>query len=263
MPLLHVGDSLTLAGKLRPGTVDGIVTSPPYAQQRASTYGGVDEADYPDWTVGWLDALAPALKPDASVAVVIRSHVREGAMSDYVLRTRLAVRAAGWHEPDELVWLKPDAPPLGNVRYPRRSFEQILWFSRSRMPTVFPTACGQPSAHIGLHAQGKGARQWIHQQPGGITRSGLARCRDYVVVPVAANEKGNPHPAPFPQPLAEWLIRLFVPKGGVVLDPFGGSGTTAAAAEALGRDWICGEVRWDYVRHAVARLNIANEGSAA
>jgi DNA modification methylase len=253
--MLFAGDSLQLGGRIPPGSVDAIITSPPYAQQRARQYGGVDEARYPEWTVGWLDSLAPALKPDASVAIVIRSHVRDGTLSDYVLRTRLAVRAAGWHEPDELIWMKPDAPPVGCVRYPRRSFEQILWFSRSRNPAVFPQANGTNSKRIGF-AAAKGATQWLHQTAGSNHEVGQPRCRDYVEVPVSANARGNPHPAQFPKPLAEWLIKLFVPKGGSVLDPFGGSGTTAAAARALGRDWISAEIHWDYVVHTIDRLNI-------
>ena len=44
-------------------------------------------------------------------------------LSDYVLRTRLALREAGWHECEELIWLKPDAPPLGSKLRPRRAWE--------------------------------------------------------------------------------------------------------------------------------------------
>ena len=51
-----------------------------------------------------------------SVFMVIRPHLRDGVLSDYVLRTRLAVREAGWHECEELIWLKPDAPPLGSLK---------------------------------------------------------------------------------------------------------------------------------------------------
>ena len=92
-----------------------VVTSPPYAQQRAGHYEGISEEDYPDFTVQWMTALAPKMTPDGSVFLVIRPHVRDGVLSDYVLRTRLALREAGWHECEELIWLKPDAPPLGSL----------------------------------------------------------------------------------------------------------------------------------------------------
>ena len=92
------------------------------------------EEDYPDFTVQWMTALSPKMTADGSVFVVIRPHVRDGVLSDYVLRTRLAIREAGWHECEELIWLKPNAPPLGSKLRPRRAWESVLWFSRSPQP---------------------------------------------------------------------------------------------------------------------------------
>ena len=133
-PVLH-GDCLDLIPTLEDGSVSLVVTSPPYAEQRAGHYEGVSEEDYPDFTVQWMTALAPKMTPDGSVFLVIRPHVRDGVLSDYVLRTRLALREAGWHECEELIWLKPDAPPLGSKLRPRRAWESILWFSRCPSPT--------------------------------------------------------------------------------------------------------------------------------
>jgi len=100
-PLLH-GDCLDLIPTLDDGSVSLVVTSPPYAEQRAGHYAGIPEEDYPDFTVNWMTALAPKMTPDGSVFLVIRPHVRDGELSDYVLRTRLALREAGWHECEEL-----------------------------------------------------------------------------------------------------------------------------------------------------------------
>jgi site-specific DNA-methyltransferase (adenine-specific) len=85
-----------------------VVTSPPYAEQRAGHYEGISEDDYPDFTVQWMTALAPRMRPDGSVFVVARPHVLKGVLSDYVLRTRLALRETGWHECEEMIWLKPE-----------------------------------------------------------------------------------------------------------------------------------------------------------
>ena len=115
-PVLH-GDCLDLIPTLEDGSVSLVVTSPPYAEQRAGHYEGVSEEDYPDFTVQWMSALAPKMRPDGSVFLVIRPHLRDGILSDYVLRTRLALREAGWHECEELIWLKPDAPPLGSLKF--------------------------------------------------------------------------------------------------------------------------------------------------
>ena len=112
---LH-GDCLDLIPTLDDCSVSLVVTSPPYADQRAGHYESVPEEDYPDFTVNWMTALEPKMTPDGSVFVVIRPHLRAGVISDYVLRTRLTLREAGWNECEELIWLKPGAPPLGSLK---------------------------------------------------------------------------------------------------------------------------------------------------
>ena len=62
------------------------------------------------------------------------------------------------------------------------------------------------------------------------------------------------HPATMPDRLAEDLIRCFCPPGGVVLDPFMGSGTTARAAIRLGRRWLGCEVSEEYTREIAEPL---------
>ena len=55
------------------------------------------------------------------------------------------------------------------------------------------------------------------------------------------------HPARFPAALPEFFIKLVTDHGDIVLDPFAGSNTTGAVAEALGRRWIAVESREDYL----------------
>ena len=64
------------------------------------------------------------------------------------------------------------------------------------------------------------------------------------------------HPTQKPVALMEWLIKLVTPPGGVVMDPFCGSGTTAVAAKGLGVDFITCDLSEDYTRLAEARLAI-------
>jgi site-specific DNA-methyltransferase (adenine-specific) len=106
------GDCLNVMPTLAVDSVDAVVTSPPYAMQRKKQYGGIPEADYPAWTVAWLAALRPALKERGSVLLNIREHVKDGQISDYVHHTRLAARAAGWIECDEIIWNKRGSPPV-------------------------------------------------------------------------------------------------------------------------------------------------------
>ena len=159
-----------------------------------------------------MTALAPKMTPDGSVFLVIRPHVRDGVLSDYVLRTRLALREADWHECEELIWLKPDAPPLGSLKRPRRTWESILWFSRSPQPYCDLKACGKESERVGFEGSlrfGVGGDSPLSRiQAAGCT-NGVARISDVIVAPIGTNERGLEHPAVFPLTLAEQLIRSF------------------------------------------------------
>lgn len=229
---LVLGDCVEVLPTLAAGSVDAVITSPPYAMQRAKQYGGVPEAQYPEWTVAWLDALRPAMKPQGSVLINIREHIRDGEMSDYVHKTRLAVRAAGWIECDELIWVKENGMPVGHPTRPRRSWERLLWFSLSRRPWHDAYANGKQSKRRRWSGD---ATEWCSDtscKPDG----GISRCSDVISLPNSTEITG--HPATFPVSLAIWAIRLVCVPGGIVLDPFSGSGTTAVAAINTGRRCI-------------------------
>lgn len=256
---LYGGDALAVLASLPDASIDAVVTSPPYAQQRASTYGGVPEAEYPAWTVRWMEPLRRVLKPAGSVLIVIRPHIRDGILSDYVLRTRLAVRTAGWAELDELIWYKPGAPPLGRVDRPRRSWESILWFGRSGSAWCDPKANGKPTKHLGMRATGRALQHgWdhVHGYPQPLTE-GIARCTDVATFTAGCNpgdDPDNTHPAPYPPALAAWCTRLACPPGGTVCDPFMGSGSTGIAAIQEGRQFIGCDIDEAYVAMAARRL---------
>lgn len=157
-----------------------------------------------------MDKVRPTLVDGGSIAIVIRPHVKDGQISDYVLRTRLAIRAAGWYEIEELIWIKPSAAPLGHRQCPRRSWESVLWFSKSPSPYCDPKANGAPSERIGL-VTNKGLKDYVHNSK--HPASGIARCRDYIEVATSAanRDRFNTHPAQYPTELAEWIIKLLMP----------------------------------------------------
>ena len=255
-PVLH-GDCLDLIPSLVDGSVSLVVTSPPYADQRAGHYQGIPEADYPDFTVTWMTALAPKMTPDGSVFLVIRPHVKEGVLSDYVLKTRLAVREAGWHECEELIWLKPDAPPLGSLKRPRRTWESVLWFSRSTQPYCDLKACGKESDRVGFEGSfrfGVGGDSPLSRVQAGSCTNGIARISDVILAPIGANERGLNHPAVFPLGLAEQLVKTFSQEGDLVFDCFAGSGQTLLAAKQCGRRYLGIEREAKYVKLALGRL---------
>ena len=272
MSLIHNADGLSVYNadlldalpELAPGSIDAVVTSPPYAMQRASTYGGVPEKDYPDWTVAWMNALKPALKDTGSVIINIRPHIKNGQISDYVLRTRLALRDAGWCELEELIWFKRSSPPTGSPSRPRRSWESLHWFGKHGRAYGNPKANGQTAiprtgkANPWMVGHVEDREGWDHGLRGGMSfaEGQQARCMNVAEVNLGRKtefERANAHPATYPWQLAEWCAKLICPPGGTVLDPFAGSGSTAVAALRNGFQSVAIEREPEYAQMIVDR----------
>lgn len=245
------GECVEVMATLETASIDSVVTSPPYAMQRASTYGGISEPLYPEWTVEWMRQARRLLKPTGSVLINIREHVKGGQMSDYVHRTRMALRADGWLELDELIWDKRNGHPSGAVVRPRRTWERVLWFGL-KSTKCWPKANGAPPRPRG--ASVKTVRAGNHSLHGRVSPGPVARCADIVRVSPGTISSGLKHPAAFPLPLAQWMVKLVTPEGGTVLDPFAGSGTTVLAAQSCGMTGIGIERLSEYAELASKRI---------
>ena len=251
------GDCRKLIPTLDDSSVGLVCCSPPYAEQRKGHYQGVSEKDYPAWTVEWMELLWEKLADNGSVLIIIRPHIKKGVLSDYVLRTRLALRDNGWTECEELIWLKPTSPPLGSTVRPRRSWESILWFSKTGRPFCNTKACGRESDRIGFQGAlrfGVGENGPINKGQSMTVKDGVSRCSDVFVAGVGENERGIDHPAMYPISLAEQLILTFSRPGDLVVDPFCGAGSTLVAAKQLQKDFRGFDVSRKYVKMALERL---------
>ena len=94
---LYLGDSKEELRKLIDNSVDLVITSPPYADQRKSTYGGIHPDKYVDWFLPISEQLLRVVKPTGTFILNIKEKVLEGERSTYVMeliiamQTRLAV----------------------------------------------------------------------------------------------------------------------------------------------------------------------------
>lgn len=106
---LYLGDCKEVVKELPGNSVDLIFTSPPYADQRKTTYGGVHPDKYVDWFLPLSKELLRVLKPSGTFVLNIKEKVTEGERSTYVMELILAMRQQGWLWTEEFIWHKKTA----------------------------------------------------------------------------------------------------------------------------------------------------------
>ena len=264
------GDCLDVLRTLPSERVDLIVTSPPYADQRASTYGGVSADDYVDWFLPRAEQFLRVLKPSGSLVINIKEKVVDGERHTYVLELILALKKQGWLWTEEYVWHKRNCFPGKWPNRFRDAWERCLHFTREKRFKMNQDAVMVPMgdwASTRLKTLGANDVRRHDSQVGNAFGKNIAnwqgRDRAYPTnVLHLATECGNKgHSAAFPQALPRWFIELFTDPGDTVLDPFAGSGTTLAVALALGRNALGVELAPAYV--ARCRETLARTGKAA
>jgi site-specific DNA-methyltransferase (adenine-specific) len=266
------GDCLDVLRSVPAERVDLIVTSPPYADQRASTYGGVTPDDYVAWFMPRAEQFARVLKPTGSLVINIKEKVVDGERHTYVLELILAMKKQGWLWTEEYVWHKRNCFPGKWPNRFRDAWERCLHFTRERRFKMNQDAVMVPMgdwAQTRLKSLGANDVVRHDSQVGNAFGKNIAnwqgRERAYPTnVLHLATECGNKgHSAAFPQALPRWFIELFTDPGDTVLDPFAGSGTTLAAALELGRHAIGVELAPAYAARCRQALAIAQSAADA
>jgi len=240
-------------------SVDLIVTSPPYAEKRKNTYGGIPADKYVEWFLPISAELMRVLKPTGSFVLNIKESVDDGERQTYVYELVLALRKQGWLWVDEFIWHKTNPFPMGSKTRLKDGFERCYHFAKTKKFKLFPDAVKQKStskwAGDNKRRKNKGAHSTTNGSGMNMSRrivSDLVRPSNVVTMP--SSSINIDHPAVFPQALPEFFIKLMTEPGDLVLDPFMGSGTTALAARNLGRRYEGVEAIQDYVVLNAERL---------
>ena len=260
---LILGDCRQELAGVAKDSVDLIVTSPPYADRRAKTYGGIRPDDYVDWFLPIASELHRVLKPTGTFILNIKELAVNGERHTYVIELILEMRKQGWLWTEEFVWHKKNCYPGKWPNRFRDAWERLLQFNKqrkfkmnqeavmvpvgdwyeNRMRNLSETDQIRDESKVGS-GFGKKVENWLG--------------RDMVYptnVLHRATECGNRnHSAVFPYWLPEWFIDLFTDPDDTVLDPFIGSGTTAFAALDKGRDVIGIEMHEPYYQELKQRL---------
>ena len=130
--MLFLGDSKEELKKLEADSVDLIVTSPPYADQRKDTYGGVGHNHYVDWFLPISSELFRVLKPTGTFILNIKEKVVEGERSTYVMELILEMRKQGWLWTEEFIWHKKNSYPGKWPNRFRDAWERLLQFNKTK-----------------------------------------------------------------------------------------------------------------------------------
>lgn len=260
---LYNADCLAALKKLPDASVDLIVTSPPYAAQRSSTYGGVKPSEYGDWFLPISAELLRVLKDDGTFILNIKENVTNGERSTYVLELILALRQQGWLWTEEFIWAKKNCFPGKWPNRFRDSWERLLQFNKNRKFNMYQDAVMVPvgdwsktrlanlsevdkrrdNSKVGS-GFGKNVSNWV----------GREMVYPHNVLSFATESSNKSHSAVFPRALPEWFIKLFTVEGDTVLDPFLGSGTTCEVALGMNRNSIGIELLPDYFAVAEERV---------
>ncbi|QPJ86789.1 site-specific DNA-methyltransferase [Serratia marcescens] len=258
-------DCLAMLRVMNDDSVDLVVTSPPYADQRKSTYGGISADNYVDWFTPIAQELLRVLKPSGSFILNIKEKAVSGERHTYVLELILKMRELGWYWTEEYIWHKKNSFPGKWPNRFRDSWERCLHFTKNKKFAMYQDAVMVPmgdwknsrlkklsstdktrdESSVGS-GFGKKIENWVGKEMAYPTN-----------VLHMATECGNKsHSAAFPEALPEWFVKLFTRKGDVVLDPFSGSGTTIKVSERLGRIGIGSEVLKEYCQISAERIGL-------
>lgn len=247
----------------------GVFTSPPYAMQRKSTYGGIEMDKYVDWWFDIQSNVKKVLKADGSFFVNIKPHSENCERVLYVFDLVLSmVNEWGWKYLDEFIWSHSGYPGKFTPKF-KNQFEPIYFWSLDIHPKHRPDNVRQESKHnektkrdlikygTGRHYSPTGSGTNINLEtlisdtalPGNVLNipQDAGFLRDDIIQDF--------HSATFPVKLPEFFIKAYSDENDAWYDPFLGSGTTLVACEQNGRIGYGMEISPEYVAVCLERLS--------
>jgi DNA modification methylase len=254
------------------GSINLIMTSPPFALKRKKEYGNVHAQDYVEWFLPFAEQMKRIITDDGSIVVDIGGTWTKGEPTRSLYHFKLVialVEELGLHLAQEFYWYNTAKLPspaewvtvrrirvkdavntiwwLGKKPFPKANNRRVLRPYSSSMKSLLQngyTAKKRPSGHdISTKFQ---------QDNGGAIPPNLIELANTdsnsTYLKMCREAKMKPHPARFPHGLPEFFIKFLTEPGDLVLDPFAGSVVTGDVCEALERRWLAIEIQEDYLK---------------
>jgi len=276
-----VGNSLDLMKSMDEGSVDLVVTSPPFALLRKKEYGNKDQDEYVEWLTKFGHEVYRILKDTGSFVLDLGGAYKKGrpVRSLYNFKVLIAMcEKCNFNLAEEFFWHNPSKLPspiewvnkrkirvkdsvntvwwLSKTDFPKADVKKVLKPYSERMkkllddPEKFYKAKDRPSGHNISKSFGKGNGGAIPpnllQIPNSNSNSQYMRhCKHFGI---------KRHPARFPIKLPLFFINFLTDPGDVVFDIFAGSNTTGEIAEKKGRNWIACDTNREYVAASAFRF---------
>lgn len=254
---LYQGDCKSELKHLDDNSVDLIFTSPPYADSRKNSYGGIHPDHYVEWFLTISSELLRVLKPTGTFILNIKEKVVNGERHIYVIELILEMRKQGWLWTEEFMWHKKNSHPGKWPNRFRDGWERLLQFNKEKKFNMYQESVMVPVgdwAKTRLRNLSETDKQRDDSKVGSGFGKNISNWvgRNMVypdnVLHLATECNNKNHSATFPNALPEWFIRLFTKEDDVVLDPFMGSGTAVIVANRMGRRAIGIEIHPDYFK---------------
>lgn len=285
---MYCGDSMELIDSLDDNSVDLVITSPPFALLRQKEYGNENQEKYVDWLCGFAEKLFTKLKDTGSLVIDLGAAYNRGEPTYSLYQFRTLIKMCdelGYKLAQPFYWHNKSALPAPiewvNKRKLRckNSVNTIWWLSKTSNPKAdvrrvlipysdkmkkliekpdefFKDGATRPSGHMMTSS-------WTTDNGGAIPPNMLmianAESKSLYLRGCKFN-KVKVHPARFPMDIPEFFINYLTDENDLVVDIFGGSNTTGAAAEKLNRRWKVFELDREYIASSSFRfLNDINE----
>lgn len=271
-------DSLDVLAGCSDGSVDLIMTSPPFGLVRKKDYGNVEANGYVEWFKPFAKAFKRVLKDSGSLVIDIGGAWNKGYPTRNLYHFKLLIMLCeefGFHLAQDFYWWNPSKLPtpaewvtVRRVRV-KDAIDTVWWLSKTPWPKASNRRVLQPYSPSMKDLLEKGYK--AKKRPSGHDISENFRIDNGAAIPpnliAVPNTESNsfylryceehglkPHPARYPAELPEYFIRMLTDPGDLVVDPFAGSCVTGEVCERIDRKWTCIELLPEYCEAALGRF---------